>query len=63
MGCLEFVMSKICLGLAFFFQAVTLIAYIFLFDVLTYTSVFTLWLGAILSGFHIKELIRGNCYE
>lgn len=56
-------MSKICLGLAFFFQAVTLIAYIFLFDVLTYTSVFTLWLGAILSGFHIKELIRGNCYE
>ncbi|MCO8058091.1 hypothetical protein [Acinetobacter towneri] len=50
-------MSKICLGLAFFFQAVALIAYIFLFDVLTYISVFTLWLGAILSGFHIKELI------
>ncbi len=55
---MEFVMGKICLGLAFFFQAVTLIAYIFLFDVLTYISVFTLWLGAILSGFHIKELVQ-----
>ena len=57
MGCLEFVMSRICLGLAFFFQTVALIAYIFLFDVLTYISVFTLWLGAILFGFHIKELL------
>lgn len=55
---MEFVMGKICLGLAFFFQTVTLIAYIFLFDVLTYISVFTLWLGAILSGFHIKELVQ-----
>ncbi len=50
-------MSRICLGLAFFFQTVALIAYIFLFDLLTYISVFTLWLGAILFGFHIKELL------
>jgi len=51
-------MNKTCLGLAFFFQVIALVSYVFLFDVLTYISVFSLWLGAILSGFNIKELIQ-----
>lgn len=51
---------KKLLGLSFLFQVVALISYIFLLDVLTYVSVFSLWLGAILLGISAGELIQKN---
>ena len=49
---------KILLVISFIFQLIAIVAYIFLFDLLTYISVFSLWLGSILFGFNFKELLK-----
>ncbi|MHA3054849.1 hypothetical protein [Acinetobacter sp. ANC 4633] len=47
---------KIALGISFIFQLIAIISYIFIFDVVTYISVFSLWVASILFGVAVKEI-------
>lgn len=48
-------MDKTIFCLVFIIQLIPLTIYIFLFDVWTYVSVFSLWLGAVFFGYSIAR--------
>ncbi|WP_162626668.1 hypothetical protein [Acinetobacter sp. CFCC 10889] len=54
---------KVALVLSFMFQLIAIVSYIFIFDLLAYISVFSLWLGSILFGAGVKEALQTNKVE